>query len=195
MTMTTTRISPAVRLAAFLMALAAPLAHASLVNHDDGSFTDTDTGYLWRALAQYDGLDYASAVALLPAGYHAASEAELATLTAAAPADPASFALDAAAMGASPYGTIWGFYGDGTRYLWKTEYDTTWSSNATNGQGWDNWAYTIPAGTAFDGLSLFAVNTMPAQAEGTVPEPGTAALFGVGLCLLLRGRRARSGRA
>jgi hypothetical protein len=173
-----------------LAALACPLAQASLINHGDGSFTDTDTGYLWRTLAQYDGLDYASALALLPTGYHAASEAELATLTAAAPADPAGYAADATAMGASPYGRIWGFYGDGTRYVWKFDDDTAWNSNAANASGWDNWNYAVPPGTAFAGLSLFAVNTAPAAspAAGEVPEPATLALFGLGLAFIARKR-------
>jgi hypothetical protein len=152
-------------------ALACPQAGAGLINHGDGSFTDTGSGYLWRTLAQYDGLDYAGALALLPANYHVASAAELATLTIAAPADPSAFAADVAATGADPAaGAIWGFYGDGTQYAWKFDYDTAWNTNAaSNAYGWTNWNYAVGPGDAMPGLSLFAVNT---AADATdVPEP------------------------
>src|SRR5881398_2963892 len=92
-----------------IAALACPLANASLINNNDGTFTDTSSHYVWRTLDQYDNKTYAQAVALLPTGFHAASEAELATLTLAAPADSTRFALDAAAMGLSPdYSILWG---------------------------------------------------------------------------------------
>jgi hypothetical protein len=190
--MTTFRKLLAAHLCAFA-ALACPLASASLINHNDGSFTDTESGYLWRTLAQYDGLDYAAARAALPAGFHVASEAELGTLTAHAPADPANFAADAATMGAMPdYGIIWGFYGDGSRYLWKADYDTAWNSSAANGQGWQAWNYDVPAGEAWAGLSIFAVNT---SVQADVPEPASLALVGLGLAALARRRHVGGKRS
>jgi hypothetical protein len=169
------------------MALACPLAHASLINHGDGSFADTDTGYVWRALDQYAGLDYASAVSLLPTGYHVATEAELASLAAAIPAVPGAFDADATTTGAAGAGIIWGFYGDGSRYAWRDAFDTSWNTNAANGQGWTDWNYGLDATTAFSALSLFAVDTDGVQAA--VPEPSTLALLGLGVALVAGRRR------
>jgi hypothetical protein len=176
-----------------LALLAAAPAGAVLINHQDGSFTDTATGYLWRTLAQYDGMRFDDAVTLLPAGYHVSSETELATLTAAAPTAANGLGALLASMGAATdSGMVWGFYGDGQRYAWLAEGDTAWNSNTANGFGWTNWNYAVSPDDAFTGLSLFAVNTAPVQA--TVPEPGTFALSGVGLmllgCRLRRSRRA-----
>lgn len=167
---------------ALTSALAPALASASIVNHGDGSFSDTTSGYLWRTLAQYDGLDFASAVALLPAGYQVATAAQVAQLSADAPASPATFSATLAAMGANPdNGGIWGFYGDGTRYLWQFEGDTSWNSNADGAYGWTNWHYAVEPGASFAGLSLFAVNT----GASSVPEPGSLALAGLALAGLL----------
>lgn len=168
-------------------ALACPLAQASLIHQSDGSFTDTETGYVWRTLDQYAGLDYDSAVALLPTGYHVATEAELATLAAAVPAVPGAFDADAAGVGAAGAGIIWGFYGDGSRYAWRDAFDTTWNSNAANGQGWTDWNYGLDTTTAFSALSLFAVDTDPVRAA--VPEPSTLALLGLGVAMFVGCRR------
>lgn len=94
-------------------------------------------------------------------------------------------------MGAdSAGGIIWGFYGDGTRYLWLAAGDTAWNSNADGAYGWTDWNYGVPAGTSFAGLSLFAVDT---GLRATVPEPGGLALVGLGLAGLLRAGRMRRG--
>jgi hypothetical protein len=178
-----------------LAAFASPLAHASLVNNNNGTFTDTDTGYVWRTLAQYDGLDYATAKNLLPTGFHVASAAELGTLTSHAPAGPANYDALVAAMGAVPdTGTIWAYYGDGTTWLWDDGYSPKWFTNAaSNAYGWNSdYPYAGDPTYTQTGLSLFAVSTTVQQAQGgSVPEPGSLAMVGLGLVLAGRAARRR----
>jgi hypothetical protein len=179
-----------------LAVLACPLAKATLVAQDAGSFRDTDSHYVWRTLGQYDNMSYTEAVNALPTGFHVATEAELATLTAAAPAGPlAGFMQDAAVMGASidpDNPMIWGFYGDGTRYAWLTGWGDgfdTWTSSTANASGWDNADIgKVQPNTRAPYLSLFAVDT--AAAQTSVPEPATLALVGLGLAGIARRRRA-----
>lgn len=172
-----------------VVSLASPLANASLINNNDGTFTDTSSGYLWRTLDQYDNLTYTQAVALLPTGFHAASETELATLTADAPADSTRFQADASAMGlSSDYSIIWGFYGDGSGYAWREDWnDDSWSANLANTSGWYDFGGAIPANYHTMGLSLFAVDTTPVAAA--VPEPASLALLGLGVAALPLARR------
>jgi hypothetical protein len=179
-----------------LAVLACPLAKAALVAQDAYTFRDTDSRYVWRTLGQYDNMSYTDAVNALPTGFHVATEAELASLTLAAP--PGSFddfLANAAVMGAKfdpDNPMIWGFYGDSTRYAWLTGWgDGTdaWTSNLANASGWDN-ANTgkVQPNTRAPYLSLFAVDTAAAQAS--VPEPATLALVGLGLAGIARRRKA-----
>jgi hypothetical protein len=173
--------------------LFSPLARATLINHNDGTFTDTASGYLWRTLDQYDGLTFAQAVAALPTGFRAATADEVAGLTAHAPANSATFAADAAAMGLSnAYDIIWGFYGDSSHYVWREYWnDDSWSSDASNKYGWYDFGYALPAGYSSPGLSLFAVDTTPPSSN--VPEPATLAIVGLGLAGISLRRRSRQG--
>lgn len=183
----------------FILASSASMAaHASLINNQDGSFTDTNTGYLWRTLAQYDGMDFASATAMLPFGYNPATEAQLATLTADVTASSIDFPTLLSTLGTAPGSDIlWGFYNDGTRYAWLADGDQLWNSNAANNYGWTNWGYEVTPDVAFTGLSLFAVETAPpastyASVPASVPEPGTLALVSAAPLLLLARRRRKS---
>jgi hypothetical protein len=171
--------------------LASPLANASLTNNQDGTFTDSDSGYVWRTLAQYDGMTYAEAVSLLPTGFAAATAAQLAELVQHVSAHSTGFASDAAAMGAPvDYGQIWGFYGNGSAYAWIEDWNTNWSSTAYVASDWYNYGYSVPSDYSSAGLSLFAVNTSPISVSA-VPEPGSLAMVVLGIAGIGTLRRKR----
>lgn len=166
-----------VLLAALLSA--SSLANAALINNNDGTFTDTVTGYAWQNVSTFFNVNISDMAGKLLSGFHFASLEELTTLQVAAPAIAANFASDAQAMGVPQVTTlgrslIWGVYGDLTTYSWK------WS--------WENsqsWNFYSNSETSYEDMGAFAVNTAPAA----VPEPATIAIFGLGLLGFAASRR------
>jgi hypothetical protein len=169
-------------------------AQAALVSTSATTFMDTNTGYSWLNLGQFYGMSFTQMQTALPTGYSVATEAQAKTLTDAAPAIPGNYFADAAVMGVpSPTplnrDLIWGFYGDGSTWLWKFSGDTNWQSNAANASGWTNNNYTLTVDNYAD-LGVFAVDTH----ANAVPEPDTYALMLAGLAGLAALRRRRSAR-
>jgi hypothetical protein len=174
-------------LVSFLCVFAAASASAGLINNTDGTFTDTTTGYLWKTLGQFNGKTYGQAVAGLAGDFHAASFAELATLTNDAPATPSAFAADSAAMGAvSSRSLIWGFFGDGTHWAWKFSADTHWNTNDSTYNGWTSYNYAVTPNQAYSDLGLFAVST---SGISSVPESSSLVLLLIGLMMIVVTRR------
>lgn len=164
-----------VLLAALLSA--SSLANAALINNNDGTFTDTVTGYAWQDISTFFNVSTSQMSGKLLSGFHFASLEELTTLQVAAPAVAANFASDASAMGV-PLVTvlnrslIWGVYGDLSNYTWK------WSSD-----NFQSWNFSYNSNTSYPDMGAFAVNT------AAVPEPASIAMFGLGLLALATSRR------
>jgi PEP-CTERM motif len=153
--------------------LFAATSNATLVNNNNGTFTDSSTGYVWQNISTFYGVDSSNMSSLLLSGFHFASLAELNTLQASAPAIAANYQADAAAMGVpspTPLNRelIWGLYGDLTNWSWKWDFDNQGQWNFDPNQGI----------TSFADLGAYAVNT---GGQNNVPEPGSLALMGLAL--------------
>jgi hypothetical protein len=147
------------------------------------SFVDSNTGFEWLTLNNFYNEDYATQLASLPTGFHAATFAEVTALTTGSlgnPTDDPSWVYyNSVLMGSTTRGLMWGNFattGAGGPNGWLYSYqDSGWSS------------YNPGDTSGESDLGLFATN-----ATGSTPEPGTFGLLltAVGSLLFIRRRRA-----
>jgi hypothetical protein len=167
------------------------------------AFQDTSTNLTWLDLDNFfQGYSYnlvAFVLAVSGSGFHIATLTEVQTLEASIPAVPANFAAEAVIIGANYPGNphapggrsiMWGCYaadGETVSYAFRYEPYTDWAALPGHILKTDLLSSALPD---FQDLGVWVVSDSAAT-NGSVPEPGTFALLGLGLGAFVAARRIR----